>query len=817
MSRYVCVHGHFYQPPRESAWLEEIEFQESAAPYHDWNERVSAECYAPNTASRILDSEQQIVDIVNNYARISFDAGPTLLSWMERAAPDVYRAVIEADRESRDRFHGHGGAIAQGYNHLIMPLANSRDKRTQIVWGLRDFESRFGRRSEGLWLPETAVDLESLDIAAEFGVAFTILSPYQAARARKIGDRDWTAAGIGTIDPRRPYLCRLPSGRTITLFFYDGRISHDIAFGGLLRDGVGFAGRLVSAFSAGAADDEIVHVATDGETYGHHHRFGDMALAYGLRHIERNRLAEITVYADFLDRHAPSWEVEIAANTAWSCAHGVERWRGDCGDSTGAHARWNQKWRTPLREAMDWLRDKAAAPFEEILAGWGADPWRARDDYISVVLDRSTANVEAFFGRNFARPLSTEEKTGALKLLETQRHAMLMFASDGWFFDDISNVETVQVIQYAARVLQLVRDVAGSDLEAEFTGRLAGAKSNVPEYGDGARVYEMFVRPSIVDFPRLAAHYAVSSLFEEYPRAVKIGHYRASAEVCEREAAGRRKLAVGRVTLRSEITWEERTVAYAALHLGDQNLTAGVKELEGEDLFRTMCLSFREPFAKGDMAGVLRLIDRSFGDHSYSLWHLFKDERKKVVDALLEDTLRTLDADFRRIYETYRPLMEALKRMDVPLPEMLLGPAEFVLNADFRRLIEAADIDLGRLAGLVDEYRTWSLEPDKARLEYLARTRIEGLMGLWAENPENRPALAAVGGLLEALKPLPLGLDLWKSQNIYVLRGRQVQAGYSSRAAIGEAAAQDWLEAFRAAGKSLRVSQAVFQPASRPA
>ncbi len=816
MSRHICVHGHFYQPPRENAWLEEIEFQESAAPYHDWNERVAAECYAPNTASRILDSEERIVDIVNNYARISFDAGPTLLSWMERAAPDVYRAVLEADRESRDRFHGHGGAIAQGYNHLILPLADSRDKRTQIVWGLRDFESRFGRRSEGLWLPETAVDLESLDIAAELGVAFTILSPPQAARARKMGDRDWTAAGNGAIDPRRPYLCRLPSGRAITLFFYDGRISHDIAFGGLLRDGVGFAGRLVSAFSAGPADDEIVHVATDGETYGHHHRFGDMALAYALRHIERNGLAELTVYADYLERHPPAHEVEIAENTAWSCGHGVERWRGDCGDSSGANPRWNQKWRAPLRQAMDWLRDRAAAPFEAILAGWGADPWRVRDDYISVVLDRSAANVEAFFARSFARPLSPEEKIKALKLLEAQRQAMLMFASDGWFFDDISNVETVQVIQYAARALQLVRDVTGSDLEAEFIGRLAGAKSNVPEHGDGARIYETLVRPSIVDLPRLAAHYAVSSLFEEYPRAAKIAHYHAGAEVCERETSGRRKLAVGRVTLRSEITWEERTVAYAALHLGDQNLTAGVKELEGEGPFRTMCLSFRAPFAKGDMAAVLRLIDRSFGDHSYSLWHLFKDERKKVVDILLEDTLRALDADFRRIYETNRPLMEALKRMDIPLPETLRGPAEFVLDADFRRLVEAPKIDLGRLAGLVEEYRTWPLEPDRARLEYLARTRIEGLMRLWAENPGDHPALTAVDGLLRALKPLGLGLDLWKSQNLYVLCGRQVRADYSKLAAEGEAAAREWLEAFRAAGQSLRVSPAVFEPAPRP-
>ncbi|MGE5741674.1 MAG: DUF3536 domain-containing protein [Candidatus Aminicenantes bacterium RBG_16_66_30] len=811
MNRHICVHGHFYQPPRENAWLEEIEFQESASPFHDWNERVCAESYAPNSASRILDNEDRIIDIVNNYAWISFDAGPTLLAWMAGSAPDVYRAIIEADGESRKRFHGHGGAIAQAYSHLIMPLANSRDKRTQILWGIRDFESRFSRKPEGLWLPETAVDLESLDIAAEQGIAFTILSPYQAARARKIGDKDWTPADHGAIDPKRPYLCRLPSGRSIAVFFYNGPISHDIAFGKLLDNGEGFAGRLVGAFSAGAAGDELVHVATDGETYGHHHRFGDMALAYGLRHIEKNGLAEITVYADYLERFPPAYEAEISPNTAWSCAHGVERWRSDCGDSSGAHPRWNQKWRTPLRGAMDWLRDKAGAPFEQALSAWGGDPWRVRDDYISVILDRSPANIEAFFARSFPRPLSPQDKTRALKLLEIQRHAMLAFTSDGWFFDDISNVETVQVIQYAARALQLLRDVTGTDLEPEFVGRLAAAKSNVPAYRDGARVYELFVKPSIVDFPRLGAHYGVSSLFEEYPEAVKIAHYDATADVCEREAKGRQKLALGRVKLKSEITWEERTIAYAVLHLGDQNLTAGVKELGGDEQFRSMCDGVREAFAKSDMAAVLKLIDRYFGDHSFSLWHLFKDERRKVVAAILEDNLRAVDADFRRIFETNRPIMETMKEIRIPLPETLLGPVAFVLHAESHRLLDAPEIDFGGLAALVEEYRKWSLVPEKTGLGFLAGRKADALMARWAEDPRNPALLSSVDRLLSALKPLEIEIDLWKSQNFYVSAGRATYPENAERAGRGDASAKKWLDAFSAAGKSLRVSPAVFE------
>jgi alpha-amylase/alpha-mannosidase (GH57 family) len=811
MNRHVCIHGHFYQPPRENAWLEEIEFQESAAPYHDWNERVSAESYAPNSASRILDNEDRIIDIVNNYARISFDAGPTLLAWMARSAPDVLRAIVEADRESRARFHGHGGAMAQAYNHLIMPLANSRDKRTQILWGLRDFEYRFGRKAEGLWLPETAVDLESLDLAAGEGIAFIILSPYQALRGRKIGTKEWYDASRGAIDPRRPYLCRLPSGRTIALFFYDGPISHDIAFGQVLQNGEDFANRLLRAFTPDSSVDELVHVATDGETYGHHHRFGDMALAYCLRHIERNKLAEITVYADYLERFPPRHEVEIAENTAWSCAHGVERWRSDCGDSSGAHPRWNQKWRTPLRQAMDWLRDRTVAPYEQALTAWGADPWRVRDDYISVILDRSPDNIESFFRRNIGRALSPQDKTRLLKLLEIQRHAMLVFTSDGWFFDDISNVETVQVIQYAARAIQLHRDVAGTDLEAEFIAKLAAAKSNVPANRDGARVFDLFVRPSIIDFPRLAAHYGVSSLFEEYPQAIKISHYEASADACDRQASGREKLALGRVRLKSEITWEERDMAYAVLHLGGQDLTAGIKEGLAEGTFRAMCAEIKKTFAKGDTKAVLALVDKHFGDHSYSLWHLFKDERRKVVSAILQDNLRALEADYRRIFETNRPIMEAMVRIRIPVPETLLGPAAFVLNAEFRRLLQAPETDLDRLAALVEEYRTWSLEPGQAGLGFVAEKKIEALMGRWADKPGDAGALRSADRLLAALKPLELEIDLWKSQNLYVSRGREVFSETARRAGQGDAAAAAWLAAFEAAGKSLRVSPAVFE------
>jgi len=500
MERYICIHGHFYQPPRENAWLEYVEWQESAYPYHDWNERVTTECYMPNTSSRILDKDGYIDQIVSNYARISFDFGPTLLDWMEKSNPDVYRAIIEADRQSRQYFSGHGSALAQAYNHMIMPLANHRDRYSQVVWGIRDFQHRFGREPEGMWLPETAVDLETLDIMAELGIKFTVLAPRQAKRVRRIVTQSWRDVSGARIDPTRAYVINLSSGRQINIFFYDGPISNAVAFEDVLKSGDAFAKRLTDAFSGKRNWPQLVHIATDGETYGHHHRFADMALAFALQRIEKDSLAKITNYGEFLEKYPPTHEVEIIEKTSWSCVHGVDRWWSDCGDATGSgnHPEWHQKWRTPLHNAFDWLRDNLAPQYEEKARQLLKDPWAARDGYIDVILDRSRENVSNFFGKYAARELNETERITALKLLELQRHAMLMYTSCGWFFDEISRPEPVQVIQYAGRVVQLAQDLFGDDIEEDFLKILEQAKSNIPEQGDGRRIYETLVKPSMM-------------------------------------------------------------------------------------------------------------------------------------------------------------------------------------------------------------------------------------------------------------------------------------------------------------------------------
>ena len=477
---YVCIHGHFYQPPRENPWLEAIELQDSAYPYHDWNERITAECYQPNAAARIMDGGGRILKILSNYPKMSFDFGPTLLSWMEARAPKVYQAILDADKASQEHFPGHGSAVAQAYNHMIMPLANRRDKVTQVAWGIKDFEHRFGRKPEGMWLPETAVDIECLEILAENNIRFTVLAPRQAKRESKIGSRQWKDVSGERIDPSMAYLCRLPSGKSIVLFFYDGPISKAIAFEHLLASGDQFVDRLMSGFAEDVRSwPELVHIAVDGETFGHHHKMGEMTLAFALDKIDTKELAQVTNYAEFLELHPPIHRVEIFENTSWSCVHGVERWRSNCGCNSGGYAGWNQEWRAPLRAALDWLRDALAPLYEEKGKQLLKDPWAARNGYIDVVLNRSSENIDRFFHDHAARELSPDDRVTALKLLEMQRNAMLMYTSCGWFFDELSGIETVQCIQYAGRVVDLAKQLFKDNVETRFP-RKVGASQEQP-------------------------------------------------------------------------------------------------------------------------------------------------------------------------------------------------------------------------------------------------------------------------------------------------------------------------------------------------
>ncbi len=804
MNRHVCIHCHFYQPSRENPWLEEVELQDSAYPFHDWNQRITAECYAPNTASRILDAEKRIVEIVNNYARISFNFGPTLLSWMERKSPEVYEAIIDADRLSRERFSGHGSAIAQVYNHVIMPLATMRDKRTQVIWGIRDFEHRFGRKPEGMWLAETAVDVETLEILAEQGITFTILAPHQAKRVRQLKEEEWRDVSGAEVDPRMPYRCRLPSGSTITLFFYDGPASRDVAFGGLLRSGEDFASRLMGIFSK-KEEAQLAHIATDGESYGYHHRFGDMALAYALHHIESNNLARITNYGEYMEKFPPALEVEIFENTSWSCAHGIERWRSDCGCNTGAHPRWTQAWRAPLREAMNWLGDTLAGLYEREMTSYVHDPWQARDDYIEVILDRSDRNLESFLSAHITREVSRDEKVRLLKLFEMQRHAMLMFTSCAWFFDDISGIESMQVMQYASRAMQLAREVVGEELEPRYLEILKQASSNVSEFKNGAEVWEAFVKPAAIDLLRAGAHYAISSLFEEYPEMIQIFSYTTSSEVYELEEAGIQRLAVGKAVVRSDITREEGEIGFAVLHLGDHNLIGGVRNYMGDEPFSQMCGEIKKAFGKSDITEIIRLMDMHFETHNYSLWHLFKDEQRKVLNKILESTLGEIEASFRQIYERHYPVMQVMKEMRIPLPKAFAAATELIIGTDLSQELQRDELDFEEIGRLVGEVKRWSLDLDRKSLGFVVSEKINSLMQELSHEPDRVALLETIEHVFGVLGDLNLEMDLWAAQNIYFSLGKEHYDAMEERASKGDEAAKVWLEHFNRVGESLHV------------
>ncbi len=842
---YVCIHGHFYQPPRENPWLEAIERQESAHPYHDWNQRVTAECYAPNAASRILDERRRIVEIVNNYSEISFNFGPTLLSWMERNTRFTYEAILEADRVSQDRFDGHGSALAQAHGHIILPLANTRDKRTQIRWGIHDFEHRFGREPEGMWLPETAVDLESLDLMAEYGIDFTILAPHQAKAVRPLeeanggddgagpsgpddeddeGDPDedgWQDVTGGNVDPSRPYLVRLPSGRTITVFFYDGPVSRAVAFEDLLSNGERLANRLLGVLPEEPDGTKLVHIATDGETYGHHHTHGEMALSYALERIRETPDVELTNYGQFLERHPPRHEARIVEDSSWSCPHGIERWRSDCGCSTGAPEGWNQAWRAPLRDALDWLRDVLVPGFETTAEDLLEDPWEARDDYSRILLDRSDESVDAFLEDHAVRELSDSDKTRALKLLELQRHAVLMYTSCGWFFADISGIETAQVLFYAGRAVQLAEELFGESLEEEFLTRLEPARSNLPAKENGRRVYEESVLPARIDLPNVAAHFAIRSLFEGYREEAadrdgngdegngeaEVYCYRVSGGDGHTIEVGHSKLHVGWARFSSEVTRESARLSYAAVHAGDHNVLAGVRGFQGSEDYRSVGRELEEAFSRGELPDLVRILDREYRTPTYSLRSLFRDEQQEILEQIFESSVREAETVLSQLYQERASLMRFVAELGIAQPRVFRVAAEFVLDSDLQEALSGDAPDLDRVEELLTQAREGNVRLDPDEIGYAARRSLERLADAVAEDPADGENLRLLErGVDLLLEGLDFEVNIWGAQNSF---HRVLRDHYPERAEAaedGEAEARKWVGRFRRVGRKLSVA-----------
>jgi len=803
MENFVCIHGHFYQPPRENPWLEEIEIQDSAYPYHDWNERINFECYAPNSAARLLDAERRIRDIASNYIKISFDFGPTLLSWMEAYANEVYKAIIETDRQSIELRSGHGNALAQAYNHMIMPLANAPDRRTQVLWGITDFKHRFGRFPEGMWLPETAVDLATLDVLAQNNITFTILAPHQAAMVKEINSDKWEDVSGGQIDTRRAYICPLPSGRQINIFFYDGSISKAVAFEGLLKSGEAFADRLLGGFSDAGPQSQILSIATDGESYGHHHKFGDMALAYALNQIESNGAAQLTNYGEYLEKNPAHYEVQISENTSWSCFHGIERWKGPCGCNTGGHPGWNQEWRAPLRVALDWLRDELSTLYENEANQCLKDPWAARDEYIDVILDRSEHQRDSFFTKHAKKELAAAEKISVLKLLEMQRHAMLMYTSCGWFFDELSGIETVQILQYAGRAIQLAGQLAGISLEAPFREKLSEAKSNLPEFENGTTIYERSVKTTEITLGKVAVHYAISSLIRDYGERSRIYSCSVVSEDYQKRQTGEARLVVGKIDVTSEVTFDSETVNFAVLYLGGHLFHGGSQTYPGDEKYQLIKRTLIDNFEKGDVAEIIRLMNEYFGADNYSLKNLFRDEQRRISTFLTTKIMDEFEHSCRDLYDRNRILLSFMHEAGAPLPSDFLTACQFVLNLDMKRMFLENEIDKGKIRDIINDIKKWNIAFDATSMEFTLRNKAEEMINNLRRTPSDMTLLSGLHTTIDLLRSLPVDINFWQVQNAYFIMAKNTYREMFLEAKKGARDAAKWIELFKVIGEML--------------
>ncbi|MBI5569233.1 MAG: DUF3536 domain-containing protein [Desulfomonile tiedjei] len=765
--RSICIHGHFYQPPRENPWLEELEIEESAHPYHDWNERIAAECYTTNAQARLLDRRGRLRRIINNYEYISFDFGPTLLSWLQRHCPETYQAILDADKVSQKTRSGHGNALAHAYSHMIMPLASRRDKITQVVWGIEDFAKRFNRDPEGIWLPETAVDGETLAVLADHGIRFTILAPQQARRFRASHRDPWTELNPGSIDPSRPYVCPLPRGRSIVLFFYDAPISHSIAFERLLDNGAALRDRLLDGFAHERSWPQLVHIATDGESYGHHHRFGEMALAYALEQLWEDATIRLTNYGEYLENSPPVAEADFVENSSWSCAHGIGRWNDDCGCSLSQRPDWNQQWRKPLRQAMDLLRDRVDKIFVKQGRSLLKDPWAARDAYIGLVLDHRTTMHE-FLAVHGKQGLLKGEHEAVLQLLEMQRHRMLMYTSCGWFFDDISGIETAQNLSYAARVLQLAYPF-DSELSAAFLKVLSRARSNMRPHLTGDELFRQKIAPQVVDLPRVAAHEVISSAFEDVPARGRIYCYDVKIWDTVREESGERTLLMGRIWVRSQVTGEARKLAFVVVHLGGVDLRCSLAAFTTEAKFKSAVRDILATFQSQSSTELVRRLDHYFPGKYFSLGDLFVDQRRKIVRLLttrmFEEQARLLESFYKRNRDVAKMVIEH----DAILPDTFLAAARFVLTRNF--LMELEKLSRGefpdRLANVLDEERIWKIEPDLSSVQRLMGARILELLRWLAHHMEDEAVPRQIVDLLDVASNLDMPLDLADAQILF--------------------------------------------------
>jgi alpha-amylase/alpha-mannosidase (GH57 family) len=784
---YVAIHGHFYQPPRENPWFEVIETEESAFPFHDWNERIALECYRPNAYARILDEKGKILEIINNYSSISFNFGSTLLPWLEKSFPYVYQKILEADREGLRRF-GHGNAIAQVYNHIIMPLANEKDKETEVLWGIADFEKRFHRKPESMWLPETAVNTSTLRVLAKYGMGFLILSPFQALRVKTFGGRKWTDISQGRIDSTQPYRCFIKDAagkklldQFIDIFFYDGIIAKEIAFGELLKDGNTFCNRFTELHPESKGRPKLIHIATDGETYGHHKKFGEMALAYALGRGFPARGLEVINYGAFLKRFPPVYEVEIdegpnGEGSSWSCAHGVGRWKEDCGCRTGGSPGWNQKWRKPLREALDLLRDELRLILEREGKEIFKDIWEARNGYIDVILNRSPESMKRFFERYGFEGLDEKRWITGLKLLEMQRHALQMYTSCGWFFSDFAGIETILILQHAARAIQLAEELTGQEIGEKFIHHLSEAKSNRPEMGNGDQIYQRLVKPKQVTPEKVVNHFGISSLLDDGDEESKIFSYQVKKIHYEKMEKDGDLLAIGQVRVTSHIIPESKEFLFGLIPSQREVFQTWVSEVKDNISFDMLREEGRERLGRGEEE-MAKVLTSFLGNQVFSIRDTFREERQALFQKLVQKEFDEHCQIYSDLFDRTKQVVEALSREGMEIPYEIRIAAEITLSNRLFREVKGLKNDFkatkekGEIDRILEEAKEhgYLLKKEKP-LTVLNEILIEKINALRRDKDSDLPRKAdqveEVIKFLDVMKKWGFDIPLEEAQNL---------------------------------------------------
>jgi alpha-amylase/alpha-mannosidase (GH57 family) len=781
------IHGHFYQPPRENPVTGTIADQPSAAPYANWNERITRECYSPNSRARILSQNGLISRIINNYQHISFNVGPTLMSWLAENSPDTAALIVKADRDGAIEHNGHGPAVAQVYNHIIMPLANRRDKQTQIIWGREYFKRTFGRAPEGMWLAETAADIESLSLLSKAGIKFTILAQGQIDAIRPLtGDRSAPWQPVGSwVDPREPYRIYWGQGPHdyINVFVYDGPVSRSVAFESLLRDGQAFLSRIVGAFGQANADGwpRLVNLATDGESYGHHFQFGEMALAWVIDQLERVRHDSadhivVTNYGEYLAKFPPRMEARLVENSSWSCPHGVERWRSDCGCHTGGQADWNQKWRVPLRDGLNWLRDKLLLIFETELSGLLKDPWTARDDYIHILASNYDPTVRKKFLATHAKGTLTEEE--ALKVwqqMEAQLMGLYMFTSCGWFFDELTGLEPVQNLRYAHRAITLSDCGGGKDLTGGLLSFLRQAKPNDTAYASGEDVWNSLVVPQHLSESHLSAHWAAARLMgaDESLMYFKFQKFVEEPGDSVRLDLDQSRVMLGRVTVDDPRLGPTRRICLASCPAGGGSLTMLVfKPINGQAFDPSSLLSAAKEDLSllNDPARLLHgWITPGTEPETFSLEDLHPHVRQAILTDLVSDFFRDLKSYTEKSFNLCSDMLvkfsSSHSRLDWLSRFVFRVVTEAKVESFINQMNNGEKINLSKLADLANEKETagsFQNEPvmNQAALDYLAK-----LLDM-AGTPGSRPTVIREAlDFTNFLKQNHLNVDFWDIQN----------------------------------------------------